>query len=112
MLRRRHATVIGLVVVVLALTACWPVPGQNPDRTAHNGLERTLTRQVVGDLEELWAMSLATGSVRDPIVVEGGVIVSVGTDLYRFDVGTGDLEWTWHPPVGDAAPYVGPTFGV
>jgi len=112
MLRRRHATVMGLVVVVLALSACWPVPGQNPDRTAHNGLERTLTRQVVGDIEELWATSLATGAVRDPIVVEGGVIVSVDTDLHRFDVATGEHEWTWGPPAGYPAMVGAPAFGV
>jgi outer membrane protein assembly factor BamB len=112
MVRRRHVTVIGLVAVVLALTACWPVPGQNPDRTAHNDLERTLTRQVVGDLEELWATSQATGAVRHLIVVEGGVIAGEDDALHRVDGATGEHEWTWGPAAGYPAVVGAPAFGV
>ncbi len=112
MLRRRHATVIGLVAVVLALTACWPVPGQNPDRTAHNGLERTLTRRVVNDLEELWATSQATGAVRHLIVVDGGVIAGEDDALHRLDGATGEHEWTWAPAAGYPAVVGAPAFGV
>ena len=112
MVRRRRATITGLAAVVSVLSACWPVPGQNADRTAHNGFERTLTRQVVGDLEELWATSPATGALGDLIVVEGGVIARSGYDLHRFDVETGALEWTWGPPPGDSSLVGGPAFGV
>ena len=34
----------------LALSACWPSPNQNPDRTSYNPSEDTITQATVANL--------------------------------------------------------------
>lgn len=88
------------VVLVLALAGCWPAVGQNPDRTATNPFETQLTTATVGGLRELWDTAVGTGEVGPPIVDGGGVIArSTQYSLARVDARTGELLWTWWPPV-------------
>jgi outer membrane protein assembly factor BamB len=87
----------------LALSACWPVPGQNADRSAYNDLESGLTTATVGDLDELWSATTGVWAVGDPIVARGEVVASKGTRLHGVDARTGALDWTWVPdgPIPD-----------
>ncbi|HKE76519.1 MAG TPA: PQQ-binding-like beta-propeller repeat protein [Acidimicrobiales bacterium] len=63
---------------VLALAGCWPVPGQNADRTADNPFETGLTPATVGDLAQAWDVVTAPGRfVSDPVVSGAGVHVVV-----------------------------------
>ena len=95
--RRRHVRLAGALVAVLALSGCWPVPGQNADRTAHNPFESALTPATVGGLGELWSTDIGDAAVTGPIVAAGGVVATAGTDVHRVDAATGDHDWTWTP---------------
>jgi outer membrane protein assembly factor BamB len=97
MARRRWVSIAATAVSALVLSACWPVPGQNADRTAHNGLETALTPATVGGLNQLWASDPVEGRLRDPVVAGGGVVASTGLALHRFRGSTGDLAWSWDP---------------
>jgi outer membrane protein assembly factor BamB len=106
MARRRRGTIAGAAVALpalLALTACWPIPGHDPSRTAHNGAEGTLTPASVGGLSELWASAPAPGPLRDPVVSGAGVVASTGSSLHSVDADTGASDWTWQPD--DETPY-------
>ncbi|HEX6422137.1 MAG TPA: PQQ-binding-like beta-propeller repeat protein [Acidimicrobiales bacterium] len=85
------------LATVLALSGCWPVPGQNADRTAHNPFETALTPATVGELRELWSADLGDGAVAGPIVAAGGVVATSGTRVHRVDAATGAPGWTWTP---------------
>jgi outer membrane protein assembly factor BamB len=97
MARRRWVSIAATVASALVLSACWPVPGQNADRTAHNGLETALTPATVGGLNQLWASDPVQGRLRDPVVAGGGVVASTGGVVHRFRGATGELDWSWHP---------------
>lgn len=94
---RRHVMCAGALVAALTLSGCWPVPGQNADRTAHNPFERALTPATVGGLGELWSADLGDAPVVGPIVAAGGVVATSGTSVHRVDAATGDAGWTWTP---------------
>lgn len=95
--RRRHVRLAGALVAVLALSGCWPVPGQNADRTAHNPFESALTPATVGGLGELWSTAVDDAAITGPIVAAGGVVATAGSDVHRVDAATGDHDWTWTP---------------
>lgn len=94
---RRWVSLAATAASALVLSACWPVPGQNADRTAHNGLETALTTATVGGLSQLWESDPVEGRLRQPVVAGGGVVASTGLELHRFRGSTGDLDWSWHP---------------
>lgn len=101
MSRRRSISVAATAVAALTLTACWPVPGQNASRTAHNPLESRLTPATVGGLDELWTSEPVEAGLDDPVVVAGGgVVASTGAGIHRFDGSTGALDWSWYPEDG------------
>ena len=54
MSRIRATSMAVAVVAALGLSACWPAPGQNPDRTAANPFESELNTATVGGLHEVW----------------------------------------------------------
>jgi outer membrane protein assembly factor BamB len=97
MARRRWFSFAATAASALVLSACWPVPGQNADRTARNALETALTPATVGGLSQRWASDPVEGSLRDPVVAGGGVVATTGLALHRFRGSTGDLAWSWNP---------------
>jgi len=80
---------------VLALAGCWPVPGQNADRTAYNSVETGLTPGTVGDLTQAWAATTIPGRpLSAPVVSGGGVHVVVdGCALGTVRPEDGTLLW-------------------
>jgi outer membrane protein assembly factor BamB len=97
MVRRRWVSLAGTAVSALVLTACWPVPGQNADRTANNRFETALTPATVGDVSQLWASDPVAGRLGDPVIAGGGVVASTGSAVHRFRAATGELDWSWDP---------------
>ena len=64
-----------VLVAALALAGCWAVPGQNPDRTAHNAFESSLTPATVGELTQAWQSDFGFGiplAASDPVVSSDG----------------------------------------
>lgn len=69
---------LAIAGLALLLAGCWPVPGQNPDRTAHNPHETEMSPETVGNLSEVWTYTAEEpGSVGNPVVSSGGVHVTV-----------------------------------
>lgn len=95
---RRFQALAPVALAALTLTACWPVPGGNADRTAHNPFETAFTPATVGDLEPAWVADLGPGATGPVIVDRGGVFVRVGQDVSRLDLRTGSLRWIWTLP--------------
>jgi outer membrane protein assembly factor BamB len=84
---------------VLALSGCWPVPGQSPDRTSHNPVEAGLTPATVGELTEAWRTD-AFGflAASDPVVSSAGVhLVLGGCGLATHRFTDGELLWISDP---------------
>ena len=75
MSRIRATSIAVAVVAALGLSACWPAPGQNPDRTAANGLESELNTASVLRLTEVWDTAVGPGPVGPPVVAGGGIAV-------------------------------------
>ncbi len=99
--RKRLSTVAVMVTAALALAGCWPVPGQNPDRTAYNPFEGEITPQTVGSLEQLWLSPQYLQDVSPAVVSEGGVFVTAFDTLFRIDADTGSVDWhTGVQPIG------------
>ncbi len=97
----RRSTVAVLVTAALALAGCWPVPGQNPDRTAYNRFETQITPETVGSLEELWHSPQYLQDVSPAVVSDGGVFVTAFDTLFRIDADTGNVDWhTGVQPIG------------
>ena len=89
----RSARQVGLAIgLVLALSACWPVPGQNPDRTGHNPYETRITVDTVASLTESWTAHV-DGQVRSPVLSVGHVHVTDRAAAYSFDVSSGRRLW-------------------
>lgn len=103
MARVRVGSTVMVVACAFALSACWPAPGQNPDRTAYNGLESDLTAETVGELDDLWSAATGPSAVGDPVVAGAHVVAATGTRLHGVAARTGALEWTWMPdaPIPD-----------
>lgn len=96
---RRTRRVLGLVVLALSLTGCWPMPGQNPDRTNYNELETTLTPATVGDLGQKWTWAIPAPpefpfAVHSLVVSQSGVhLTGASCTLVTLDPATGQQKW-------------------
>jgi outer membrane protein assembly factor BamB len=97
---RRLRALAPALLVALASTACWPVPGGNADRTAHNPLESAFTPGTVADLAPAWVADLGPGASGPVVVDRGGVFVRVGQEVSRLQLADGTEAWTWSLPDG------------
>src|SRR6187551_3006490 len=93
MARRRMMMVAMAVAAVLGLSACWPYPGHDPDRSSYNPGERTISQATVGNLVESWAAPLDDSVAGTPVVSSSGVHVVAGKSVYGFDIHTGAQRW-------------------
>lgn len=104
------------VLTVLALAGCWPAPGFDPDRTAHNPFETTISPATVGSLEQLWATRLDTALVGPPVVVGDAVYADDARTVHRLDAATGAHRWevsfATPPPPPPTRPEMGSPFVV
>lgn len=102
---RRPVVLAAAVTMVLALAGCWPVPGGNADRTAHNPFEQALTTASVPDLAPAWTAQLGPGN-SGPVVMDRGVVfVRVGRSVTGLDARTGATRWAWVPPGDETDPF-------
>jgi outer membrane protein assembly factor BamB len=82
-------------VVALALAGCWPVPGQNADRTAFNDVETALTPASVGGLRQRWAATIGvTSFLPSAVVSPDGVHVALRCRLTTLDPASGAVRWS------------------
>lgn len=95
---RRPAALAAAVTMVILLAGCWPVPGGNADRTAHNSLEGALTTATVADLAPAWTADLGPGNSGPVVLDRGAVFVRVDNSVAGLDARTGDTRWTWEAP--------------
>lgn len=79
--------------LVLALAGCWPMPGQNADRTSHNPFEQAITSGNVGDLREVWRWDAPVPNVFGPVTSSAGVHVVVPCAIVTLDAATGTERW-------------------
>ena len=98
MRRARCASLVALLT--LLLTACWPMPGQGPDRRAHNADETALNADTVADMAPLWTAALDRGAASDVVFEDGQVFVHDLTGLHAIDAGTGESNWVASPGTG------------
>jgi hypothetical protein len=77
----------------LALAGCWPVPGQNADRTSYNAFEQGITADNVGALRELWRWDSPDPTVRGPVTSSAGVHVVIPCGVITLDGRTGAVRW-------------------
>jgi outer membrane protein assembly factor BamB len=85
--------VLGIGLLAVLLSGCWPTPGAGPDRRSHNPYERTLTPESVGRLTERFRSPLA-GEAGPPVVTSGGLFVRVGLSIAAFEPQDGAPRWT------------------
>lgn len=101
-------------VAVLAASGCWPVPGQNADRTAHNPFEDRITVGTVAGLDEAWTAQLDHGAVGSIVVSATRVHPDDDLAVYGLDPATGARSWrtplTDLPPPGPHPVVAGPSF--
>jgi outer membrane protein assembly factor BamB len=91
---RRIARVAALAAAALVVGACWPVPGQNADRTANNGAERRLTVDTVAGLQEAWTFTSGGVAMLDPVLSPGGVHATLDAcGVITLDPATGHQRW-------------------
>lgn len=96
---RRIIRSASVLVAALALAGCWPVPGQNADRTGHNAVESGLTPATVGELTQAWATGTGSGAASDPVVSRVGVHVVVdGCSIRTHHPATGETVWSQNRP--------------
>ena len=81
------------MVMALGLSACWPAPGQNADRTGHNPFETEISPATVGSLGESWSARLDTADAGSPVLSAGRVHVTDGNALYGLSAATGARQW-------------------
>jgi len=108
---RAAAAVVGLTV---ALSGCWPAPGQGPDRQSWNPLETAIDVDDVDTLTEVWTSPvgwLRPGEfplffpepAAHPIVSNVGLVtVTTKSSIAAFDAETGTRQWIQNdnPPTG------------
>lgn len=104
----RAARSIGICLLAMSATGCWwTMPGEGPDRQAHNRAESTLTVDNVADLTERWSAPVGTGPVSDPVTSARGVHVTDGSAVYAFNPASGASLWNQPIPGGGVQqPYV------
>jgi outer membrane protein assembly factor BamB len=86
---------LGCAMLMLAAAGCWPVPGQNPDRTGHNPFEAGITSANVTSLHEVWRWrASADAAVSAPVTSPGGVHLSVRCGLVTLAPATGAVRWS------------------
>ena len=84
--------------LVVALAGCWPMPGQNADRTSHNPFERSITSDNVGRLHQLWRWDSPDPNVFGPVTSSAGVHVVVPCGMVTLDAATGAERWRGQIP--------------
>jgi hypothetical protein len=67
MARRSTGSGVAVMAAALTLTACWPSPQQNPDRTSYNPSETTITQETVSRLAESWVAPVDDGTAGTPV---------------------------------------------
>jgi outer membrane protein assembly factor BamB len=93
-LLRRIAQAAGGGAVALALAGCWPVPGQNANRTGYNPSETGITADNVAELVEKWTAT-GNGPVGSPVVSKGGVhVVRPPCHIFTVAPATGAVRWS------------------
>jgi hypothetical protein len=85
---------LGAVTLALAASGCWPMPGQNPDRTGYNPIEAAITPATVSNLELRWRADLAVTPPYSPVMSPGGVHVAGRCVLHTLDPSSGATRWT------------------
>jgi len=92
----RVTRVLGGVALTLVLAGCWPMPGQNPDRTSYNDLESQLTPANVAGLEETWTFTapVPTSYMWPAAISSAGVYVARRCRLSTLDPATGSTLWS------------------
>jgi hypothetical protein len=85
--------VLGIGVLALLMSGCWPTPGAGPDRRSYNPFERTLTPGTVGGLTERFRAPL-TDEAGPPVVIPGGLFVRTGLSIAAFEAEDGSPRWT------------------
>lgn len=92
---RRIVDALGVAGLVVLLAGCWPLPGQNADRTSHNAGEERINVETVGDLDEVWqyTMPYSDGPLSAPVVSPGRVHLTVPCGVATVNARTGSEEW-------------------
>lgn len=93
--RLARLTRAGAAVAVLgSVTGCfWPVPGQGPNRQAHNPFEEAISPETVVNLTHAWDAQVDDGAAGDPISSSRAIHVSDTRSVYGFDRTTGTRLW-------------------
>lgn len=86
---------LGAAALALALGGCWPMPGQNPDRTGSNPFETAITPETVAGLTLQWQAEVgSTSEDVTPVVSSAGVHIGGDCALTTLDPTTGATRWT------------------
>src|SRR5262245_64421268 len=109
---RRLLVVFGLMLAsIVAVGADWLTDGGNPQRTAWQKDEKTLTTENVKNMKLLWKVktdnvpremhsllpALTVGRVTTSSgPKEIGVVTGVSDNIYAIDVESGELLWKKH----------------
>jgi outer membrane protein assembly factor BamB len=93
--RRRVQAFLTFGALALLLGGCfWPVPGQDPNRSAHNESEAAIAPDTVGSLRQAWSVSLDGGPAGDPVTSRYGLVVSGRRTTYSLAYESGDTQWS------------------
>lgn len=84
------------------------MPGQGPDRHAHNQEEDAISPDTVASLHQVWAKSLDGGPASDPVTSGFGVVVSGQRSSYSLAPESGEISWTYTvgAPLSVTQPFV------
>src|SRR5215208_2690839 len=85
---------IALASAVVFSGCFWPLPGQGPDRQAHNQTEGGIAPATVASLHQAWSKTLDAGPVSDPVTSGFGVVVSGRRSTYTLAPESGQTRWT------------------
>lgn len=98
---RRVAALVVSAGALVGLTGCWPVPGQGPDRQAHNAFETGFDAESVAGFTRLWVATTDEAGPRGvghPVLsTGGGVHVTSGRSVHALDPATGAQRWASTP---------------
>jgi hypothetical protein len=88
---------LGVGVLAVLLSGCWPTPGAGPSRRSFNAYEQTLTPDRVPTLTEAFRVPLDHGA-GPPVVTNAGLFVRTGLSIAAFERGTGAARWSVRLP--------------